>query len=61
MIVPDPGGQAERVDAVLSALALRVAKLYAHWMTINYRESFGAHARTASCSTTRARCAGSSS
>jgi len=23
---------------------LAVAKLYAHWMTVNYRESFGLHA-----------------
>ena len=35
---------AERKDAVLSALALRVAKLFAHWITVNYRESFGMHA-----------------
>jgi GDP-mannose 4,6-dehydratase len=38
-----------------------VAKLYGHWITVNYRESFGMHASSASCSTTRARCAASSS
>ena len=38
-----------------------VAKLYSHWMTVNYRESFGLHASSASCSTMRARCAASSS
>ena len=27
--------------AVLSALALRVAKLYAYWITVNYREAYG--------------------
>ena len=30
-----------------------VAKLYAHWITINYRESYGSSAAAASCSTTK--------
>ena len=34
-----------------------VAKLYAYWITVNYREAYGITPRTASCSTTRARCA----
>ena len=38
-----------------------VAKLYAHWMTINYRESYGILAAAAFCSTTSRRCAGSNS
>jgi GDPmannose 4,6-dehydratase len=33
------------------------AKLYAYWITVNYREAYGMHASTASCSTTKARCA----
>ena len=33
------------------------AKLYAYWITVNYREAYGITPRTASCSTTRARCA----
>ena len=28
-----------------------VAKLYAYWIVVNYREAFGLHARTAFCST----------
>ena len=31
-----------------------VAKVYGHWITVNYRESYGLHAARASCSTTRA-------
>jgi len=33
------------------------AKLYAHWITVNYREAYGMHASTAFCSTTRVRSA----
>ena len=32
-----------------------VAKLYGYWITINYREAYGMHASTASCSITRGR------
>src|SRR5690554_108836 len=35
-----------------------VAKLYAHWMTINYRESYGILEQVAFSSTTNRRCAG---
>ena len=38
-----------------------VAKLYAHWMTVNYRESFGLHASSGISSITKARFAASSS
>ena len=38
-----------------------VAKLYAHWITVNYRESYDISAAAASCSTTSRRCAGASS
>lgn len=31
------------------------AKLYAYWITVNYREAYGMHASNESCSTTRAR------
>src|SRR6202167_1886951 len=34
-----------------------VAKLYAYWITVNYREAYGSTHRTESCSTTRARSA----
>jgi len=34
-----------------------VAKLYAYWITVNYREAYACTGATASCSTTRARCA----
>ncbi len=33
------------------------AKLYAYWIVVNYREPTACTPRTASCSTTRARCA----
>ena len=36
-----------------------VAKCFGHYMTVNYRESYGAHATPASCSTTSHPCAGS--
>ena len=32
-----------------------VAKLYASWITVNYREAYGMYASTASCSTTNPR------
>ena len=35
-----------------------VAKVYAHWITVNYRESYGLFASTASSSTTRVTAAG---
>src|SRR4051794_23870218 len=35
-----PGDPAEEDDAVLSALAYGVAKLYGYWMTVNYREAY---------------------
>ncbi len=35
------GDAAARDHAVLSALAVRVAKLYAYWITVNYREAYG--------------------
>jgi GDPmannose 4,6-dehydratase len=38
------GSAAERDDAVLSALPYAVAKLYAYWITVNYREAYGIHA-----------------
>ena len=38
-----------------------VAKLYAHWMTINYRESYDIFGSSASCSTTSRLCAAVSS
>ena len=39
-----------------------VAKVFGHYMTVNYREAYGIHAQQrASCSTTRARAAASSS
>ena len=31
-----------------------VAKVYGHWITVNYRESYDLHATSGSCSTTRA-------
>ena len=34
-----------------------VAKMYAYWITVNYREAYGMFASTASCSTTKAPCA----
>ena len=34
-----------------------VAKVYGHWITVNYRESYDLFAAPASCSTTRARAA----
>jgi GDPmannose 4,6-dehydratase len=33
------------------------AKLYAYWITVNYRDAYGIHASNASCSTTRVRTA----
>ena len=33
------------------------AKLYAYWITVNYREAYAMHASNAYCSTTRASCA----
>ena len=33
-----------RDDAVLSALPYGAAKLYAYWITVNYREAYGMHA-----------------
>ncbi len=38
-----------------------VAKLYGHWITVNYRESLACTPPAASCSTTNRRCAASSS
>ena len=38
-----------------------VAKAYGHYITVNYRESYGLFACPGSSSTTRARAAGSSS
>ena len=38
------GGAAERDDAVLSAQPYAAAKLYAYWITVNYREAYGMHA-----------------
>ena len=39
------GGAADRADAVLPALARTAsAKLYGHWITVNYRESYDLHA-----------------
>ena len=39
------GDAAERDDAVLSAhRPMRAAKLYAYWITVNYREAYGMHA-----------------
>jgi len=38
-----------------------VAKLYAHWMTINYRSPTGSSVPAASCSTTSRHCAAKSS
>ena len=38
------GDAAERDDAVLSALPYGGAKLYAYWITVNYREAYGMHA-----------------
>lgn len=38
-----------------------VAKLYGHWITVNYRESFGLHLPAAFSSTMSRRCAASSS
>ncbi len=35
---------AKRDDAVLSALPYGVAKLYAYWITVNYREAYGIYA-----------------
>ena len=35
------GGAADRDDAVPSAQPLRGAKVYAYWMTVNYREAYG--------------------
>jgi GDPmannose 4,6-dehydratase len=43
-------------DAVLSAFSpYGVAKLYAHWITVNYRESYGCTARAGFSSITRVR------
>ena len=41
---PGPGDAAEGNDAVLSALPYAVAKLYAYWITVNYREAYGMYA-----------------
>jgi GDPmannose 4,6-dehydratase len=38
-----------------------VAKLYAHWMTVNYRESYDIFGAAAFSSTTKARCEAASS
>ena len=38
-----------------------VAKVYGHWITVNYRESTGCMPARASCSTTSPRAAASSS
>ena len=38
-----------------------VAKLYGHWITVNYRESFGLHASSGILFNQRARCAASNS
>ena len=38
-----------------------VAKLYGHWMTVNYRESFGLHASSGILFNHEARCAASNS
>jgi len=42
---------------LLSAQPYAVAKLYGFWITVNYREAYGLHARTAFCSITKARSA----
>ncbi len=39
-----PGNPAERDDPILSAQPLCVAKLYAYWIVVNYREAYGMHA-----------------
>jgi hypothetical protein len=39
-----PGNTADGNDAILSALAHAVAKLYAYWITVNYREAYGIYA-----------------
>ena len=38
---PGPGDAAERDDAVPSAQPYAVAKVFAHWMTVHYREAYG--------------------
>ena len=38
-----------------------VAKVYGHWITVNYRESYGLHASSGSSSITRAPAGASSS
>ena len=41
---PGAGITAEGNDAVLSAQPYAVAKLYAYWITVNYREAYGLYA-----------------
>jgi hypothetical protein len=41
---PGAGSAAARNHAVLSAQPLCAAKLYAYWITVNYREAYGMHA-----------------
>ena len=38
------GDAAARDDTVLSALPYGVAKVYGHWITVNYREAYGLYA-----------------
>ena len=40
----DPGAAADRATPFYPRSPYAAAKLYAHWMTVNYRESFGLHA-----------------
>ena len=41
---PDPGDRQTETTPFYPRSPYAVAKLYAHWMTVNYRESFGLHA-----------------
>jgi GDPmannose 4,6-dehydratase len=41
---PGAGNPAEGNHALLPAQPLRVAKLYAYWITVNYREAYGIYA-----------------
>ena len=41
---PGAGNSAKGDDSVLSAQPYAVAKLYAYWITVNYREAYGMYA-----------------
>ena len=41
---PDPGAEQSETTPFYPRSPYAVAKLYGHWMTVNYRESFGLHA-----------------